>query len=518
MKTWKKPHLLLSILPFLLIISCSPKDLDPPKSSAKSILSFSFNTFNPVINTEIDSVQRLITATLPIGTPIINLVPSISISPKATISPLPDIPQDFSKPLIYTITAEDGSSQTYTVNVSVMKSSSKTIKSFTFNGFSPPIIAKIDSLNYTIKAVLPPNSDISKLTPTIIISERASISPNSGVSLDFSKPVNFKVTAEDGTSIIYTATAEVLNPMITGKVVTTQTNLPVPMAIISDMQGIVLSTADNKGVFKMKSSGNGKPIRVKISANGYVSRITNILDNEHEVNIDIIEDKAPFDLDYFGQLAYWTNGNFSATQRTSPLPTNNWDANPNIYIKTTLSIFNNGVIEKSSDEPVLQKILEVVQNSLEKIFKQLTDGKIKINTIEFGKERKHVAEDYWITIEFFDRTNNPQNFSARGSNFEQIRNGVKGKVSGKLDLGINTPFEYCKDPGLGAGLIFHEFGHCLGLSHTTNIDKPNMMAGGLGCLVSETNYSSMELYHSKILYARPRGNKYPDINPDDFAF
>ena len=61
-------------------------------------------------------------------------------------------------------------------------------------------------------------------------------------------------------------------------------------------------------------------------------------------------------------------------------------------------------------------------------------------------------------------------------------------------------------------------GHCLGLGHTTNLDPPNMMTGGNACFVNDAHYSSLEKYHTQIMYSRPRGNQYPDNDPDGFAF
>lgn len=49
------------------------------------------------------------------GQDLANLTPNIKVSPHASISPDPTLPQDFNNPVTYTITAHDGSSQQYTV-------------------------------------------------------------------------------------------------------------------------------------------------------------------------------------------------------------------------------------------------------------------------------------------------------------------------------------------------------------------------------------------------------------------
>ena len=56
-----------------------------------------------------------ITATFEKEDDITNLVPTITFSEKATISPLPSVAQDFSKDVPYTVTAENGTTtKTYT--------------------------------------------------------------------------------------------------------------------------------------------------------------------------------------------------------------------------------------------------------------------------------------------------------------------------------------------------------------------------------------------------------------------
>ena len=64
----------------------------------------------------------------------------------------------------------------------------------------------------TIKA-----EELAALVPTIKISEKATISPASGVAQDFSKPVTYTVTSEDGiTTTTYTVSVagKVLNILL----------------------------------------------------------------------------------------------------------------------------------------------------------------------------------------------------------------------------------------------------------------------------------------------------------------
>jgi len=87
------------------------------KSSEKFIENFSFNTISPPITCRIENTEKKITASVPYGINLNNLVPTITISKNATISPKSEIAQNFNEPVIYNITAEDGSIQTYTVKL-----------------------------------------------------------------------------------------------------------------------------------------------------------------------------------------------------------------------------------------------------------------------------------------------------------------------------------------------------------------------------------------------------------------
>ncbi|MDA0196625.1 MAG: cadherin domain-containing protein [Bacteroidetes bacterium] len=58
----------------------------------------------------------------------------------------------------------------------------------------------IDDVNHTIQFDMGLGADVSDLTPAIIVSSGASISPLSGVSQDFSSSVNYTVTAENGST------------------------------------------------------------------------------------------------------------------------------------------------------------------------------------------------------------------------------------------------------------------------------------------------------------------------------
>ena len=196
---------------WLVVLSmwaCDKKKDAEPKSIEKSITAFSFVT--PAVTAIVDNSAKTITGTLPVGTDATNLSPTIVVSSKAIVSPASGVAQDFTKPVVYTVTAEDGSKQTYTATISVTKATGKDMLTFSFNALSPVVSATIDAAAKTISATLPVGSSVTALVPTFTVSERATVTPASGVAQDFSKVVTYTVTAEDGTTQAYTSAITVL--------------------------------------------------------------------------------------------------------------------------------------------------------------------------------------------------------------------------------------------------------------------------------------------------------------------
>ena len=198
----KKVSISLIIMTILMALSSCQK-----KSSEKEILSFKF--VSPNIEASID--DKNIVAIMPFGTDVTNLVPVISVSDKATVNPASGEPKDFTQPVSYTVTAEDGSQAVYSATVIVKaKSSEKRILSFRFASLD--LNATIDESTKVIKATVPMGTDVSALVPTIIVSSGANIDPASGLATDFTQPVTYTVTAEDGSQAIYTAIVTVEMP------------------------------------------------------------------------------------------------------------------------------------------------------------------------------------------------------------------------------------------------------------------------------------------------------------------
>jgi hypothetical protein len=170
------------------------------KNSAKAITAFYIPGYG---NASISGTA--ISATLPYGSNT-TFAPTITVSPGATVSPASGTSRNFSSTQYYTVTAEDGGTQQYSVSISVAayvpppKSSAKDITGFTIAGVSASISGT------SITATLPYGTSLTQ-TPTVTVSARASYSPTG--SQNFSSSRTYTVTAEDGSTRNYTVTITV---------------------------------------------------------------------------------------------------------------------------------------------------------------------------------------------------------------------------------------------------------------------------------------------------------------------
>ncbi|MDW3195765.1 MAG: BspA family leucine-rich repeat surface protein [Cytophagales bacterium] len=147
----------------------------------------------------INATDHTVTIEVANGTDLSSLTPTIALSDGANIEAASEVTQDFSSSVAYTVTAEDGTTtQTWTVTVTEAPSTATDITSFVLSEETGS--ATINATDHTIAIEVANGTDLSSLTPTIALSEGASIEAASGVSQDFSTSVAYTVTAEDRTT------------------------------------------------------------------------------------------------------------------------------------------------------------------------------------------------------------------------------------------------------------------------------------------------------------------------------
>lgn len=85
------------------------------EENEKSILSFVINE----VPGDINEISKTVALSLPFGTDITQLVPTIEVSEGATVDPASGEAQDFTEPVVYMVTAINGTTAFYTVTVTV---------------------------------------------------------------------------------------------------------------------------------------------------------------------------------------------------------------------------------------------------------------------------------------------------------------------------------------------------------------------------------------------------------------
>jgi|GEM_PF-6239367 len=171
------------------------------------------NTENRILNftiagqtgsSTIDATAHTVTLSVPYGTPISAVIPTVSVSAEAAINPDIDATVDLRQPVVYTVTSQSGASQTWTVTCNVLPNTEKKIEQFTVPGQIGDTV--IDQANQTVRFEMPYITPVTTLTPSLVVSAEASVSPASQVAVDFTQPQTYTVTAQNGTQQVWTVT------------------------------------------------------------------------------------------------------------------------------------------------------------------------------------------------------------------------------------------------------------------------------------------------------------------------
>ncbi|HZG75518.1 MAG TPA: glycoside hydrolase domain-containing protein, partial [Paenibacillus sp.] len=175
--------------------------VDPP-SEAKDITAFRLP--GQTAPTAIDPDARTVAVRMPYGADVTELQPAeLTVSALATIDPAADAARDFTEPATYTVTAQDGSKAVWTVVVTLdPPGGAKDITAFRIDGQTGASV--IDPAARTVEVPLAEGTDVSALAPSISVSPGASVDPASGEAQDFTEPATYTVTAQDGTTSVWT--------------------------------------------------------------------------------------------------------------------------------------------------------------------------------------------------------------------------------------------------------------------------------------------------------------------------
>jgi len=169
---------------------------------AKSITAFAVGSTSATV------LGDSVSLTLPYGTDRSALVASFTstgavVKVGNTVQVSGITANNFNSPVVYSVTAEDGSTQNFTVSITNALNSSKSITDFAFE-FAVANISNNDIM-LTLPFGVSRTSLIVKFTSTGVSTKVGNVEQVSGISANnFTSPVIYRVTAQDGSSQSYT--------------------------------------------------------------------------------------------------------------------------------------------------------------------------------------------------------------------------------------------------------------------------------------------------------------------------
>ena len=223
----------------LIVVSCS-KENDTTNtpvvlSDQNIITSFSLTINNEIISGIIDENGKTITFNV-VGADLNSLMPIIQYSENASLSPLENEAQDFNNEVIYNVFAENGDSNAYRVIVNNRPLGTENkILSFSVILNNEAIEATIDH-DAQLITFSAGSYDKTALSPSITVSEYASISPQSNLEQNFDNSVIYTVTAEDGNTVEYKVLANAPTIVTLSTLGGTFTSNPILLYIRADIR------------------------------------------------------------------------------------------------------------------------------------------------------------------------------------------------------------------------------------------------------------------------------------------
>jgi hypothetical protein len=117
-KNLRAGRCVLAAITALALAGC-PGSESPGQSGEKQILTFAVTVGGEATQGTVNQTAHTVALALPAGTAVTALAPVITLSDKAAVVPASGVEQNFTSPVTYTVTAENGTTQDYTVTVTV---------------------------------------------------------------------------------------------------------------------------------------------------------------------------------------------------------------------------------------------------------------------------------------------------------------------------------------------------------------------------------------------------------------
>ncbi len=221
--------------------------------------------------------------------------------------------------------------------------------------------------------------------------------------------------------------------------------------------------------------------RITLSGSGFVERTTTIRAPNRNARLDLIAEAPPWDFAFYRELV--RNGAGGGDLE----PLRRWDQEPAFYIDTRP--------EPTTGDPVPEEAVALVREAIRVTLSLLTDGRLTGENIEAGENPPE------------DMTEGTVVFRWNAAEVEEeigVGDAFAYRVGGPANVVVFRHFDETR-------AVHHEIGHVLGLYHPLGGHRPSHMwfSGEL----APPHFTEWDIFHSRILYARPAGNTDPDVDP-----
>jgi hypothetical protein len=267
---------------------------------------------------------------------------------------------------------------------------------------------------------------------------------------------------------------------VNGRLLETVSRSPVSGAVIESSFGSVRT--DASGNFQLPASAAVIPVTV--TASGHVTRRSFLRSSAASLTLDVIETGSLWNLDFYRELARDGAGGGSLK------PLNPWTVEPRIYVDRRPETGSGREIPESSVSTVVSAVAAVLP--------LLTSGRLSGNQVEVGSNPPADLTPGTVVVRW-----DPVEIAGTAGAASGITRGVGGNASVVVLRSIEE-----------TGVIYHELGHVLGLYHPLGGHRPSHMLGS--GTSTPPFFTEWDVFHSRVLYARPPGNTDVDNDPQGF--
>jgi hypothetical protein len=268
--------------------------------------------------------------------------------------------------------------------------------------------------------------------------------------------------------------------VLNGRVVGTVTGQPVPNATVT-VGGQTRTTADD-GTFSLAFDSTGTR-DLTIEGEGLIARVSRLSVRSREVTLDIIQNRAPFELDFFREFARNGLETESGLEPLRPV-----SAAPRVHLRTM----------DESGRPMDEALLDLIESAIRDSTEALAGGRFPIEIVERGPDTKQ-GQTGWVTVLF------PGESAGGGCGTANV-----GTTTGRIELNYRNAACGCDGRAIAPRTVRHELGHVYGYWHTSA--RGGVMARYWTTRQCDIRPSPREAAHAKYVYARLAGNMDPDTD------